>query len=346
MQNNHPEAESASGVMSAPKNWLPLCLALVNLWFHGFAFFLCMLDSASGAPVALTGELAFYFIADIALLAALLASLLRTVWRGGRVAWGPAALIALILMEFLFWLNARLSLPYARTLGEWLGLISPGPGWKEVGAAGRAERAFYWASRLLALGSIVVGAALLEMSARAQWNTSGGEKAALLVKWAVAAALIGAVFVTAGNGEKKDPWDARNSISEWLEMDCRNAELLEAYDSHGGFHGDGESFYVLKFNDDSLLNMIGNSKRWRPLPLTDTLAGLADGLGYSIEEAKAGRDMLFPPVARGWYFFMDRQAEGEARFSDAAVMSRWSYNVILAVYDEETSTLYFAKWDT
>lgn len=346
MQMHHPEAESASGVVCAPKNWLPICLTLANLWFHGWTVLLCLIDSESSAPGAFTGEMAFYVLMDIALLAALFAGLLHTIRRGGRLAWGPAVLVALVLMEFLFWLNARLSLPYARTLGEWLRLVSPGSHWVAVGAAGWAERILFWAARLLALGSTAVCAALLEMGARARRAMPGGEKAALLLKWAVGVILIGAVFVTAGNGEKKEPWDARNSISEWLEMDCRGAELLEAYDSHGGFLGDGESFYALRFEDDSLLRMIENSGRWKPLPLTDTLAGLADGLGYSIAEAKAGRDTLFPPVENGWYFFMDRQATGEARFSDAEVMKRASFNVILALYDEDASMLYFAKWDT
>ena len=348
MDDNRPEASAASGVVSEPKNWLPVCFALLNLVPHGLAtlFYALEMELNSPGPALGTGIISFFVLLDTALLAALFCALLWSIWRGWRVALCPLVLALLALMEFLFWVNARLVLPYARTLGEWLWLMTPGQGWEEVGAAGWAERAFFWLSRLLALGSTIVGAALLEMSVRVQWETSGREKAALLMKWAVAAALIGAVFVTTGNGEKKEGWDARNYISEQLEMDCRNAELLEAYNSHGGFHGDGESFYVLKFDDDSLLKMIENSRRWKPLPLTDALVILAYGTHTENTVSGPFFEQIIPHVENGWYWFLDRQATGEARYGDAEVMCRFSYNIALALYDEDKRTLYYAELDT
>ena len=350
MQNNYPEAENASGVVSAPQNWLPIALALLNVIPHGIILTIILLVDFDSSSVGGGGSAKFWFLCllDVTLLAALLAALVRAVWRGERVAWGPGLLILLILMEFLFWLDARLTQPYAGSLGEWLRLLTPGEFWETVGVAGWAERVFYWSARLLALAATGMTAGLVFMNGPTRQRLSGsstGRRASAMASWCLAAALVGAVFVTTGNGEKKESWNPRGYISEWLEMDCRGAAVLAEYDSHG-FLGDGESFYALQFEDDSLLHMIENSRRWKPLPLTKTLTGLADRLGYSIEEAKAGRDTLFPPVQNGWYFFMDRQAEGEARFSDARVMSRGSFNVILAMYDEDTATLYFAKWDT
>ncbi|MBR3503924.1 MAG: hypothetical protein IKO07_06720 [Clostridia bacterium] len=258
-------------------------------------------------------------------------------------------------MEVSFWLEARLALPYAQSLGEWLRLVTPGPYWEEVSAAGWAERAFYWSARLLALASTGVAAGLVFMNEPAWQRFSGysiGRKSAAMASWCLAAALVGTVFVTADNGEKMEPWDVRNDISDVLEMDCRDAAVLSECDSHGGFHGDGTSFYALRFEDGALLEMIEKSRRWKPLPLSRNLTAAAYGLrgnsaaiGPYITDDR-NRQPLFPPVANGFYFFLDRQATGEARFSDKAFLDRSSLNFTLALFDAEAMILYFAKIDT
>ena len=60
------------------------------------------------------------------------------------------------------------------------------------------------------------------------------------------------VAALAGCGEKND----LKNISKILFVDCSGAKIVSQYDSHGGFLGDGTSFYELQFSDSSTVDAI------------------------------------------------------------------------------------------
>lgn len=171
------------------------------------------------------------------------------------------------------------------------------------------------------------------------------------IKCLLLAALIAAIFLSGC----EDSAGVKKEISKRLSIDCSGAEITESYDSHGGFLGDGTSFYQLKFSDASQTDIISHSTEWKPLPLTDTLQTVAWGLqddehDYApmIIKDNDWDHPLIPHVANGYYFFLDRHSFATDPKDDSVLLddSRPSYNFTLAIYDTDTNVLYYSGVDT
>ena len=54
---------------------------------------------------------------------------------------------------------------------------------------------------------------------------------------------------------------------------------------------------------------------------------------------------LIPRVENGWYYFADRQSEGNIHDS-SQVLERASINCTVAVYDSDNEKLYYLELDT
>lgn len=54
----------------------------------------------------------------------------------------------------------------------------------------------------------------------------------------------------------------------------------------------------------------------------------------------------FPPVQNGCYYFEDRHSRSADPHSDSGLFQRHSFNVTFALYDADTQTLYYCKFDT
>ena len=147
-------------------------------------------------------------------------------------------------------------------------------------------------------------------------------------------------------------------ISRVLSVDCSKARLMDKYDSHGGFHGDGTSFYEFSFAGDSPLESIGKSDKWKPLPPSDNVRDILWGLGNPGDDDYSGPPLLtkdgyydqplFPMVENGFYFCRDRHSQATDPYDDTHVLdeSRFSYNFTVAVYDKDTDHLFYAEFDT
>lgn len=143
------------------------------------------------------------------------------------------------------------------------------------------------------------------------------------------------------------------SISTELSIDCDSADITYSYDSHGGFHGDGTSFYQLNFPDDSIVDDISKSAGWSELPLTENLTALVYGnqIGDCLYEPSIIKDddpghPLFPQIENGYYCFIDRHSESTNTKDDTDVLNRYSENFTIAIYDTDSDTLYYSKLDT
>ena len=350
MENNLPEPKGASGVSDVPQSWMPLCLALLNLIPHGLTLGITLLfdyDAPSVAPTfGLTFQATFLFLLNAAFVIGLFVSLCRAALRKKRIMAGPCVLLALALSEWLFWMDARLAWPYARSLAAWMALLTPGHGWISPGAAGWIQRVLFWTVRLLTLLSMALSAMLTaEAFSRGRRRAGANARGRVvdMLVWSVGLLLCLAVFVTAGNDEKKKEWDARNAISERLGgIDCRAAVVLADYDSHGGFHGDGEAFYALKFDNATIRSIFESSARWHALPLPDALAHKAEGIGYSLEAREGQIEPRFPAVENGWFFYEDRYAKQH----DKTPPVDFTPNYTLALFDADSLTLYYYEHDS
>ena len=131
----------------------------------------------------------------------------------------------------------------------------------------------------------------------------------------------------------------------WLERVERRLEISlpcglveQAWDSHGGFHGDGETLAVIA---TELTRPQG--QYWHSLPLTDNLKTLLSRSGLEGMEVMA---QTVPGIEHGFYYFRDRHSESQDPASDDGILDRYSYNLTLAVYDSGTGTLYVWLLDT
>ena len=145
--------------------------------------------------------------------------------------------------------------------------------------------------------------------------------------------------------------DHRERMSEWVEVDVTGGEQIYFYDDHGGFLGDGMTFAVIRFPDDTLVPAIEANLGWRELPLSDNLSTAFYG------SSKNSRPLIaddrgnprFPYVENGYWYFFDRRDNDLApggHYDDSRLFDRHSYNFYAAVYDTDSNTMYITAFDT
>ena len=136
--------------------------------------------------------------------------------------------------------------------------------------------------------------------------------------------------------------------SKLNNLDVTNGEILYFNDTHGGFLGDGECYAEVKFPNNSVSDIIKNE--WQKLPLTNNLNTVIYG-GEVETEFGPGTVLSFvddkiPEVKNGYYYFEDRHSDSTNKKDDTDILSRYSYNFTVAIYDLDTHTLYFYALDT
>lgn len=130
-------------------------------------------------------------------------------------------------------------------------------------------------------------------------------------------------------------------ISEMLDIEISQESVI-------GMQNDDNGFVSLEITDTNTVD--GIKSEWKELPLTENLTALVYGLEdetssigpYISEDGEA----LFPKVENGYYYFYDRHSESKDHFDDTNVLSRHSFNFVIAIFDTDTNRLYYSKFDT
>lgn len=143
----------------------------------------------------------------------------------------------------------------------------------------------------------------------------------------------------------------QDEISREISINASEGVEVICEDSHGGFHGDGKTYVVLSFSDDTVQDQIASSTVWNPLPLSENLAALVYGLSTSdsiIGPYLTDEDNqpIIPAIENGYYFFLDRHSESTNPHDDTDVLDRASFNFTIAIFDTDTNTLYYVEFDT
>ena len=159
------------------------------------------------------------------------------------------------------------------------------------------------------------------------------------VRLAGAAIVLMGCFLRVGDGG--DYW--QRHISESLQIDASEGTVINSYDDHSGFQGDGTSYAVLSFADDVLEQRISAPGGWHKLPLTDKLQTLIYGTRTETTATGPFIGITMPKIETGYWFFYDRQGETA---DDGDVLNRNSYNYTVALYDTEHDLLYYCEYDT
>lgn len=133
---------------------------------------------------------------------------------------------------------------------------------------------------------------------------------------------------------------------EYFGFREKDFTIIQAEDSHGGFHGDGTAYAILDCsqNREKARELVAG---WKELPLPENLSltfygGERDGMYYDFDLADQAN---MPKVEHGFYCFQDRHSKS-IDSSDAEIFDRGSYNFSLAVYDSDTGRLYYFELDT
>lgn len=162
----------------------------------------------------------------------------------------------------------------------------------------------------------------------------------------VVVAALALVLGVALSPQKDDIPETQRTV---LGINISNATIITDTDSHGGFHGDGITFLVVEFEDDSCLNQIKGNSSWKQLPVNypvdALLYGTQSGSSFIGPYVTEGGKKLFPKAETGYYYFKDRHT-GTGGQGNKDVVNRHSFNFTVALYDEDTQTLYYCEFDT
>lgn len=150
-----------------------------------------------------------------------------------------------------------------------------------------------------------------------------------------------------GSGQK----DVLRDIGRELQLDVSSGTVMSENNSHGGFHGDGTSYTVIQFEDDSLETAISSAEGWTALPLDETAQILV--YGREVGNVKNGPYLtgedgtsLIPEIENGCYWLKDRQADEAGKEDERDMLSRPSLNFTIAIYDSDCKTLHYCEMDT
>lgn len=159
------------------------------------------------------------------------------------------------------------------------------------------------------------------------------------VRLAGAAVVLMGCFLRVGDGA--DYW--QRHISESLGIDASKGTVVNSFDDHSGFQGDGTSYAVLSFEDEELEQGIAAPGGWHSLPLSNNLETLIYGTRTETTATGPFIGITMSRAENGYWYFYDRQGETT---DDSGVLNRSSYNYTFALYDAEKDLLYYCEYDT
>ena len=132
-----------------------------------------------------------------------------------------------------------------------------------------------------------------------------------------------------------------NFYSSLIEIPIPIFAKIEEKDTHGGFHGDGETLAKFYFSDKQAQNFtsnISNNSHWNEFPIPETLQHCAYD---SIDE-----DIKIPFINNGYWFFLDRHSKATDKYNYYEMFGRASSNYSIAVFDIDSNILYIYSLDT
>lgn len=134
-------------------------------------------------------------------------------------------------------------------------------------------------------------------------------------------------------------------VSRELGIDVSGGREISGFDTHCG-NGDGTVCIALGFDDDSVLEEIMHSPDWKKLPPDETVRALVYGvprgsgsLGPFLSDSDG--NPLVPEIREGYCLLIDRQDDTRTH-----ILSRYSFNFTLGLYDSGSGILYFCALDT
>ena len=137
--------------------------------------------------------------------------------------------------------------------------------------------------------------------------------------------------------------DIFQTVSDLIGIDITDSYIVQATDTHGGFHGDGETavkFVLRNAAAANLEQMSVNKAGWHDLPMPDAVQKLC-----SLFTDDNGNPLI-SSVPEGMYYFYDRHDQSTDPYDYQPVHGRASYNFTLIIYNKRAQMLYYLELDT
>lgn len=135
------------------------------------------------------------------------------------------------------------------------------------------------------------------------------------------------------------------TISRELELNVRGGQLLSHTDTHGGFHGDGETLTVLdltKAQAQATEDALPLRTDWHPMTTQD----LNERALFMLLETQSELPCPLPDPEVCWYWVYDRHRKAVDTGDISSIFGRNSLNFDFALYDPTHGRLWFFSLDT
>ena len=150
-------------------------------------------------------------------------------------------------------------------------------------------------------------------------------------------ALLCALTLTTCTG---DTQGTLGELSTALGTDLAQGTVLEEWDDHGGFHGDGARWVELSLAGADPAPVFSQEAGWHATPLPEELEAVWYGVTRQTDQGEVSAGPYLPEGVS------DRHGEAEDPGDPSDLFSRYSYNFTAALYDAAGETLYYYELDT
>lgn len=119
-----------------------------------------------------------------------------------------------------------------------------------------------------------------------------------------------------------------------------SSKILESYDTHGGFHGDGEYYVVFQLTNEQYKKFLKDvfvDSNWEKMPLSNDIQKIS----YWFSKGEHARQYELPlDTPNGLYYFRDFQ------HSKKPIWDRNSVNFVISILDIRNERLFICRVDS
>lgn len=139
--------------------------------------------------------------------------------------------------------------------------------------------------------------------------------------------------------------DVQKEVSRALNLnpDVLADGTVECNIQNYGFHGDGETFIQIRFDEGSTVRQaLEGKKDWHSTPVPENLRKLANRLN-GLQDIRMPAD---EEIGEGYFYFLDRHSDAKNRQDYIAALERYSANFTVSFYSVNGKTLWYCKFDS
>ena len=138
-------------------------------------------------------------------------------------------------------------------------------------------------------------------------------------------------------------------VEDKLNVNLSGGKVIKATEIEDSFHGDGQTIIQINIGEDKFVDQIKDNADWSKESNT-----VIDTVLYGYEDQEKGvapmiseedDKPIIPKIEKGFFYFKDKNNSSSDK-NNLDFFKQPSFNFIVAVYDCETSTLYYCEYDS